>query len=108
MTLVRRRIKDPKMKVKVLDIGRRSRTNVAILYIEDIVNPELLNEVNKRLNSIDIDAIIDSAILEHLIEDNYLSPFPPQIENTERPDTAAAALYEGRVVILVDNSPPLP
>mgnify|MGYP000898266771 CR=1 FL=1 len=104
MTLVRRRIKDPKMKVKVQDIGRRSKTNVAILYIEDIVNTQVLEELYKRLNAIDIDAIIDSAILEHLIEDNYLSPFP-QIENTERPDTVAAALYEGRVAILVDNTP---
>ena len=103
-TLVRRRIKDPKMKVKKFQLGRRSKTDVAVLYIEDIVNPELLNEVFKRLNNIDIDAIIDSAMLEHLIEDNYLSPFP-QIENTERPDTVAASLYEGRVGILVDNTP---
>ena len=103
-TLVRRRIKDPKMKIKNLKIGRRSKTEVAILYIEDIVNPILLYEVNKRLNNIDIDAILDSSMLEHLIEDDYLSPFP-QIENTERPDTVAAALYEGRVALLVDNSP---
>ena len=103
-TLVRRRIKDPKMKVKKFQLGRRSKTDVAVLYIEDIVNPELLNEVFKRLNNIDIDVIIDSAMLEHLIEDNYLSPFP-QIENTERPDTVAASLYEGRVGILVDNTP---
>ncbi len=95
------------MKVKKFQLGRRSKTDVAVLYIEDIVNPELLNEVFKRLNNIDIDAIIDSAMLEHLIEDNYLSPFP-QIENTERPDTVAASLYEGRVGILVDNTPPLP
>ena len=104
ITLVRRRVKDPQMKVKVVDIGRRSKTNIAILYIEDIVNPEILDELNRRLNSIDIDAIIDSAVLEHLIEDNYLSPFP-QIENTERPDTVASSIYEGRVAILVDNTP---
>lgn len=103
-TLVRRRIKDPKMKVKKFQIGRRSKTDVAVLYIEDIVNQELLEEVYKRLDSIDIDAILDSSMLEHLMEDNYLSPFP-QIENTERPDTVAASIYEGRVAILVDNTP---
>ncbi|NMA87184.1 MAG: spore germination protein [Tissierellia bacterium] len=103
-TLVRRRIKDPKLKMKNFEIGRRSKTDIAVLYIEDIVNPELVDEVNKRLGDIDIDAILDSGTLEHLIEDNYLSPFP-QIENTERPDTVAAALYEGRVAILVDNTP---
>lgn len=103
-TFVRRRIKDPSMKVKHMSVGKRSKTTLAILYIEDIVNPDLLDQVFKRLNSIDIDAILDSGMIEHLIEDNYLSPFP-QIENTERPDTVASALYEGRVAILVDNSP---
>src|SRR5699024_7644199 len=93
-----------KMKVKKFQIGRRSKTDVAVLYIEDIVNQELLEEVYKRLDSIDIDAILDSSMLEHLMEDNYLSPFP-QIENTERPDTVAASIYEGRVAILVDNTP---
>ncbi len=102
--LVRRRIRDPKLKVKNLQIGRRSKTDIAVMYIEDIVNNELLKEVFERLNKIDIDAILDSAMLEQLIEDNYMSPLP-QIENTERPDTVAASLYEGRVAILVDNTP---
>jgi len=103
-TFIRRRIRDPRLKVKNIQIGRRSKTDVAIMYIEDIVNDDLLKEVNKRIDNIDIDGILDSSMLEHLIEDNYLSPFP-QIENTERPDTAAAAIYEGRVVIAVDNTP---
>ncbi|MFY9286202.1 MAG: spore germination protein, partial [Tissierellaceae bacterium] len=64
----------------------------------------LLDEVNKRISAIDIDAVLDSSILENLIEDNYLSPFP-QMENTERPDAVAAAIYEGRIAIVVDNSP---
>lgn len=104
MTLIRRRIKDPKLKTVLTTVGRRSKTDVAIMYIEDIVSPEILEEVNKRLNQIDIDAILDSSMLEFLIEDNYLSPFP-QIESTERPDSVAASLCEGRVGILVDNSP---
>lgn len=103
-TLVRRRIRDPKLKVKNTQIGRRSKTDISIMYIEDIVSKDILKELNRRLDSIDIDAIIDSSMLEFLIEDNYLSPFP-QIENTERPDTLAACLYEGRVGILVDNTP---
>lgn len=103
-TLVRRRIKDTRLKLKIRQIGKRSKTDVAIMYIEDIVDKNLLQEVNSRIDEIDIDAIMDSSILENLIEDNYLSPFP-QIENTERPDAVAASLYEGRVAILVDNSP---
>ena len=102
--LVRRRIKDTKFRIVSKDVGIRSKTGLAIMYIEDIVDDKLLKEVHKRIDNIDIDAIIDSSALEHLIEDNYLSPFP-QIENTERPDSVAAALYEGRVCIIVDNSP---
>lgn len=102
--LVRRRIKDTRFKIKQYSIGVRSKTNVALLYIEDIVDDKLLNEVKKRILNIDIDAILDSSILEHLIEDDYLSIFP-QVENTERPDSVAASLYEGRVALIVDNSP---
>ncbi len=103
-TLIRRRIKDTNLKLRMYKVGRRSQTDVALMYIEDIVNEDLLNEVKKRLKDVDIDAVLDSSILEHLIEDNALSPFP-EIENTERPDSAAASLSEGRVVLVVDNSP---
>lgn len=103
-TLVRRRIKDTNLKITTQKVGRRSKTDVAVMYIEDIVNKDLVQEVNERLRAIDIDAVLDSSILENLIEDNYLSAFP-QMENTERPDSVAAALYEGRVAIIVDGSP---
>ncbi len=102
--LVRRRIKDTNLKSKMYQIGRRSKTSVVMMYIEDIVDKSIVTEANNRLNAIDIDAVLDSSILESLIEDNYLSPFP-QINNTERPDEVASGLYEGRVVLIVDNSP---
>lgn len=102
--LVRRRIRDSRLKLKQLRVGKRSFTDVGIMYIEDIADPELLEEVFRRIGTIDIDAIIESGYIEQLIEDNYLSPFP-QISVTERPDEVAASLYEGRVAILVDNSP---
>ncbi|WDV46008.1 spore germination protein [Clostridiaceae bacterium M8S5] len=103
-TLIRRRIRDPKLKLKYIQIGKRSKTDIAIMYIEDICNDKLLKEVNNRLKDIDIDAIIDSSYIEQLIQDNSISPFP-QVENTERPDAVAAALYEGRVAIIADNTP---
>jgi len=102
--LVRRRIKDTRLKILPEKLGKRSKTDVAILYIEDIVNKEVLSELMKRIGKINIDAIFDSGYVEQLIEDNIWSPFP-QIQSTERPDVVAAALYEGRVAILVDNSP---
>ena len=102
--LVRRRIKDTRLKIVPKKLGKRSKTDVAILYIEDIVNKEVLSELMNRIEKINIDAIFDSGYVEQLIEDNIWSPFP-QIQSTERPDVVAAALYEGRVAILVDNSP---
>lgn len=103
-TLIRRRIRDPKLKLKYMQIGERSKTDVAIMYMEDIVNEELLAEVKNRLEGIYIDAVLESSYIEQLIEDDWISPFP-QLENTERPDQVAAALYEGRVAIIIDNTP---
>ncbi|MGK0465547.1 spore germination protein [Clostridium sp.] len=102
--LVRRRIRDTRLRVKSKAIGTRSKTDVAIMYIDDIVNKTVLSELQNRIDKINIDAVFDSAYIEQLIEDNKYSPFP-QIQSTERPDVVAAALYEGRVALLVDNSP---
>lgn len=102
--LVRRRIRDPKLKVKSMQVGRRSKTDIAIMYIEDIASDEILNEVIRRIEKIDIDAIGESALLESLIDGNHLTPFP-LIENTERPDAVAASILEGRIAILTDNTP---
>ncbi|WP_053954785.1 spore germination protein [Inediibacterium massiliense] len=102
--LVRRRIRDPKFKIKQMQIGERSKTDIAILYIEEIVNKDILKEVKKRLDEIKIDAILESGYIEQFIEDQWKSPFP-QIQNTQRPDVVSAALLEGRVAIIVDNTP---
>ncbi|MBV7272369.1 spore germination protein [Clostridiaceae bacterium UIB06] len=102
--LVRRRIKDSRLKVQSKTLGARSKSDVAIMYIEDIVNKEALKELLQRLEKIDIDAILDSGYVEQFIEDNKVSVFP-QVQSTERPDVVASALYEGRIAILVDNSP---
>jgi len=102
--LVRRRIKDTRLKIVSDKLAKRSKTDVAILYIEDIVNKEVLSELKKRIEIINIDAVLDSGYVEQLIQDSIWSPFP-LVQSTERPDVVAAALYEGRVAILVDNSP---
>ncbi|WP_373471359.1 spore germination protein [Carnobacterium alterfunditum] len=102
--LIRRRIRDTRLRIKAKTIGIRSKTDVAIMYIDDIVNKEVLQELEDRIDEINIDAVFDSAYIEQLIEDNKYSPFP-QIQSTERPDVVASALYEGRVALLVDNSP---
>jgi len=102
--LVRRRIRDANLKVKQSKLGKRSLTDIALMYMEDIVRPEILREVERRLEQIDIDGVSDSGCVEQLIEENWLSPFP-QMQLTERPDKAAASILEGRIAIIVDNSP---
>lgn len=102
--LLRRRIRDGRFKVKQVFLGERSRTNVAICYMDGLVRKEWLAEVEKRLNQYEYDAIYDSGMLEQLMEPEWNSPFP-QFQHTERPDKAASAVLEGRVVIVVDNSP---
>ncbi|KYH34941.1 spore germination protein B1 [Clostridium tepidiprofundi DSM 19306] len=102
--LVRRRIRDTRFKEERGVVGKRSKTDIAIMYIDDIVNKDILKEVKDRIDNINIDAVLDSAYVEQLIEDNKMSLFP-QLQTTERPDVVASALYEGRVAILVDNSP---
>ena len=102
--LIRRRIRDVNLKVKQMKIGRRSKTDIAIMYLNGIVRPDILEAVEARLKNIDIDAVLDSGYIEQLIEDDWKSPFP-QGQMTERPDTAAAAILEGRIAIIVDNSP---
>ncbi len=102
--LVRRRIRDPRFKVCQKHIGVRSKTDIAIMYIDDIVDKRILDELNKRLDNINIDSVIDSGYIQQFIEDRAFT-FLPEVQATERPDTVAASIYEGRVAILVDNSP---
>ncbi|HPT75677.1 MAG TPA: spore germination protein [Defluviitaleaceae bacterium] len=102
--LIRRRNRDTKLKVKQLQIGTRSRTDIAIMYLDDIVRKDILEDLEKRLDSFKIDSILDSSYIEELIQQDWMSPFP-QIQATQRPDKAASAILEGRIAIVVDNSP---
>lgn len=104
MSLLRRRLRDPNLRLEVLRVGRRTNTAVAICYIQDVANPKLVDEIRTRIKGIDIDGVLETGYLEQIIEDHHFSPFP-QIQNTERPDRAVANLLEGRVVVLVDGTP---
>lgn len=104
LSLVRRKIKCSSFKVKYLEVGTQTRTKVAVTYIENLANTELVDEVIGRIEEIEIDGILDSGYIEELIGDAPYSPFPT-IGNTERPDVVAARLLEGRVAVLVDGTP---
>ena len=102
--LVRKRIRDTRLKVEECQSGVRSNTVVQILYIEDLVHEEFLEQIKSRLEEYKIDGVFDNGMLEQLTEEPWYSPFP-QYQVTERPDRAALELMNGKVVILCDNSP---
>jgi len=102
--LLRRKIKDTNLWIETKPIGRKTKTDVAIAYINGIANDKIVEEVRKRLNRIDIDGILGGGYIEELIQDETYTPFPT-VYNTERPDAIAAGLLEGRIAILVDGTP---
>ena len=103
-SLIRRRITDYGLRFENMKIGERTKTDIVLVYINSLVNDSILNELKTRLNRIKIDAILGSAYIEELIEDAPNSVFP-QIDHTERPDKACNAILEGRIVIIVNNTP---
>lgn len=104
IALIRRKLRDPNLVVFRTTVGRRSRTDVAILYIEDIADPAIVAELKKRIDQINIDATLSSGYINQLIEDNPYTVFP-LTRVVERTDIAAAELAEGRVVLISDQSP---
>lgn len=102
-SMLRRKLRHPKLQIQQMVLGKMSQTEIAVAYISGIAPPEILQEVKRRLTSIQMDAMLESGILEEFIEDASFSPFPT-VANTERPDVAAARLLEGRVAIFVDGS----
>lgn len=104
ITLLRRIIKNEKLITEIIPTGKLNKVNSAILYIEGITNPKIVEEVRRRIKKIDTDFIAGNGMLEQLIEDDYLMPFP-QVVSTERPDRAASFLVEGQVVIITEGDP---
>jgi spore germination protein KA len=102
--LIRHRIESPSLVVRYYEIGNSTKTKIAVVYMHDIVNPNLVKEVDHRLSSIATDTIVSPGFISEFIEDNSFSPFP-QILFTERPDRTVVNLMEGRVVILSEGDP---
>jgi spore germination protein KA len=104
LTLIRRIIKNKDLKFKFKEIGVVTRTKICICYIEGLALEEILNELEKRLEGINIDAILDSGYIQEFIRDAPFSLFET-VGYSERPDVVAAKLLEGRVALIVDGSP---
>lgn len=103
-SLLRRKIKNPALKIETITLGRVTRTEVVIAYVEGIVNPKIVEEIRQRLGRIDLDGILEGGYIEELIEDNPFSPFS-SINHTDRVDKVAALLLEGRAAIMVEGTP---
>lgn len=104
ISLIRKKLKNPNLKFIFKELGEQSKTKICITYIEGIVDQQILNEVIKRIEEIDIDAVLDSGYIEEFIKDHPLSPFKT-VGNTERPDVLSSKLLEGRIGIICDGSP---
>ncbi|NLJ72765.1 MAG: spore germination protein [Syntrophomonadaceae bacterium] len=104
--LIRRRIRDPKLRIKLLNVGKRSKSDVCVCYIEDIANPDLVESIIGKIEAIEIDAIpmAEKSIEELITPGSVWNPFP-KVRYTERPDVAATHLLEGHILIMVDTSP---
>ncbi|MEI3611064.1 spore germination protein [Pseudogracilibacillus sp. SO30301A] len=104
VAMIRRRIKDPNLRFKTYQTGRRAKKSIVVTYVDGIIDPKLLKEVDRRLKTIDIDIVPETGYIEEWIEDSFLSPFP-QFSNTERPDKVIAAIMQGKVAIMLDGTP---
>ena len=104
--LIRRRIRSPRLSMEILTAGKTSRTDIVVCYMEDRVDRKLLREIRGRIHAIKVDALTmnQESLAECIYERKWFNPFP-KFKFTERPDAASAAILEGNIVILVDNSP---
>ncbi|WP_206459082.1 spore germination protein [Anaerovorax sp. IOR16] len=104
LSLIRRKICNPNLKFEFMTIGKQTQTKIALCYIDEIANKDVLNDMKKRLKSISIDGVLDTNYVEELIKDSPRSPFKTT-GSTERPDIVAAKLLEGRVALIIDGTP---
>ena len=102
--LIRKRIKTMSLKIQWFTLGKKNKTKVALLYIEDAISPKIIKDISSRIEKVDVDSIQSSTQLEELIQSKRLLFFP-LVDYTGRPDYASNCLMQGRFIILVDGSP---
>lgn len=104
--LIRRRIRDPRLTVEIRQVGRRSRTDIAVCYLEGEADESILTHLKNRLDTLEVDSLTmnQESLAECLYKGKWFNPFP-KFKFSERPDTAAASILQGSIIVLVDNSP---
>lgn len=104
ISLLRKKIRNENLIVEAIEVSQRSHNDVFVLYIRGLANEKLVDNIKKRLGSLEVNAIQNLSLLEEYIEERNYSIFP-SILNTERPDRAASFLEDGYIILLMDNSP---
>lgn len=104
MFLIRRRLATPKLTFELLQAGKYTRTKIAVCFVDGIADKKVVKRIKDRINSINIDGIIESSYIARYLEENKLSLFS-QVGSSEKPDIIAAKILEGRVAVIVDGSP---
>ncbi|HNX29184.1 MAG TPA: spore germination protein [Syntrophomonadaceae bacterium] len=104
--LLRRRVRDNRLRIKLFTVGQRSKTDVCVCYLQDVCNPDLVKTISERIQNINVDAIpmAEKSVEEFIVGGSNWNPYP-RVRYTERPDVAAVHLFEGHVIIIVDTSP---
>lgn len=104
--MIRRRIRNPELTVRYLNVGRSSRTDIAVCYMKTRADLDYVEELCGKIENLDTDALVlgHQSLTESLIKTRWYNPFP-KLRSTERPDAAAATILEGGVIVLCDNSP---
>ncbi|WP_134682586.1 spore germination protein [Brevibacillus migulae] len=103
ITLIRQRLRDPHLYIESFQVGKRGKQEVALFYLDDVANPALVEEVKRRVMSIEVGALQGQLHLQELLEDNTYSLFP-QMRPSERPDVVCSYLLEGSVVLMVEGA----
>ncbi len=104
--MIRRRIRDPRLTVRYFNVGTSSRTDIALCYMEHLVDPEYVKQLTAKLESLQTDSLVmgHQSLAESMFSHKWYNPFP-RIRSTERPDAASAIILEGGIILLCDNSP---
>jgi len=104
--MIRRRIRDPRLTVRYLNVGTSSRTDIALCYMENLADREYVEQLTDKLNALQTDSLVlgHQSLAESMLRQKWYNPFP-KIRTTERPDTASAIILEGGIILLCDNSP---
>ncbi|MHA7966819.1 spore germination protein [Paenibacillus sp. CAU 1782] len=104
INLLRQIIRSPNLHIENLQVGTETRTQVALIYLDDVAAPETVETIRSRIEALQINSVLESGYIEALIQDRIYTPFPT-LKNTERPDAIAGGILEGQIAIMVDGSP---